>query len=274
MSLRARVSAVDQARLDQHAQFIRDLEAGLSSGGGSQAAASCSPPSPSSVPNYQTGNWGSSGRDDLTTPIVINSMVQALACDVSRSLVLAFENTPTWDFLFPNGGNPFLSTDWHSYIHGHGQVVPATDPLTKTYQWYGQMFTLLVQSLANTTDIDGSRLLDNTLVVWTSALGWGTHVCHDIPVVMAGLKSAFPKGQGRHVVCNRNSMGDVWTQVLSMLGVSNYGFGAGQTLFGLTGTLGDHPAAASTDVGKYNDGVGYPGFISASTPFHVGPLDI
>jgi hypothetical protein len=275
-SLRSRLNSEDQATLDAHAQFIQSLEASMGADGGTQAAASCSPPNPNTVPNYQTGNWGSSGTDNLTCPIAINAVVQAIACDTARSFGFDFENNdgPTWDFIHFPGANPFLTNNWHNYIHGHAGVQSPTDPLVLTYQWRASMFTQLVQSLANTQDVDGSRLLDNTLVVWVSPLGYGTHTCFNIPVIMAGLKSAFPKGQGRHVVCARNSLGDLWTEALSMLGVPGYGFGAGQMPYGITGTLGNYPAAASTSNGPYNAATGYPGYINAGTPLHSGPLDI
>jgi hypothetical protein len=105
-------------------------------------------------------------------------------------------------------------------------------------------------------------LLDNTLVLWVSEMGYGAvHADYNIPVVMAGLKAAFPKGQGRHVVCNRRSMGDLFAQVLRM-------YGGYDTTYGDTGTIGDYNS------GNLNEGVGWPGYITTSTPLHSGPLDL
>src|SRR5579864_5852917 len=108
------------------------------------------------------------------------------------------------------------------------------------------MFTLLVQSLAKTQDLDGSRMLDNTLIVWVSPLGYGNHQTFNIPVVLAGgknLPGAFPKGQGRHVVCaNRNSLGDLWAQVLRMFGGSDMTYGATGTLQSYAGSTNPGPS--------------------------------
>ena len=120
--------------------------------------------------------------------------------------------------------------------------------LTKAFGFYAKYFTKLIQRLAAVQDIDGSRLLDNTLVLWVSDLGYGSgHYCWNYPVVLAGLKSAFSKGQGRHVVGQVNSLGDLYAQVLRMLGGSD-------TTFGSTGTLSS--AAGSTSFNFFRRWVG------------------
>jgi hypothetical protein len=273
-ALRAKVNATDQATLDNHAQFIRDLETSLGTASGGQPTQACSPPNPSSIPNWQTGNTSEGAKDNITTPIVMNLAVQALACDITRSIAINFSaDSPTFPWAFPNG-SPFSSTDnslgWHTQIHSTGFLSDASAPGLKTgFNFYGQMFTQLVQLLASTPDIDGSRMLDNTLVVWASPMGYGSsHACFNVPIVMAGMKSAFPKGQGRHVVCNRNSLNDLWAEVLRMLGGTDATFGA-------TGTLGSFPGAASTNCSlAYCQDYGYPGFITADTPIQMGPIDL
>jgi hypothetical protein len=117
--------------------------------------------------------------------------------------------------------------------------------------------------MAAIRESDGSRLLDNTLVVWVSDLGYGSgHYCYNYPVLLAGMKRAFPKGQGRHVVGQVNSLGDLYAQVLRMLGGSD-------TTFGSTGTLSS--AAGSIN---YMSQFGRSGLINKDTPLHFGPLDL
>src|SRR5206468_8406504 len=97
---------------------------------------------------------------------------------------------------------------------------------------YGRMFTAIVQRLAAETDpIDNTPLLDSTLVVWVSDIAYANHTNYNAPVVLAGLKSAFPKGQGRHVVHSRRTLGDLYAHVQRLLGFSDM-------TYGLTGTLG------------------------------------
>ena len=270
-SVRAKVNAADQARLDQHASFIRSLETMLAAGG-SKPLQSCSPPDPSMAPDQNSAGTDGS-KDNVTTPVMINLMVQALACDLTRCAGLAFNNNydPTFAWLF-GGNSPFASTNWHAGIH---EQSPSQTALCTGFQFHPQMFTLLVQSLANMQDLDGSRMLDNTLVVWVSPMGYGAaHQCFNIPVVLAGgknLSGAFPKGQQRHVVCsNRNSLGDLWAQVLRMLGGSDMTFGATGTLASYAGTQSPNDSCNQAFCGE----MGYPGYIGPDTPLHSGPIDL
>jgi hypothetical protein len=130
------------------------------------------------------------------------------------------------------------------------------------------MFTLLIQKLAAAVDVDGSRVLDNTLVVWTSDLGYGaTHYTYDVPIVMAGLKRAFPKGQGRHVAGEPRSLGDLYAHVLTMLGAST------ASTFGAVGRIGDLQCATN-NVDSLNTWAGRPNGTFWDTPLHSGRLDL
>jgi len=197
-------------------------------------------------------------------PAILENVVQAFACDVTRVASLVFWQGD--DPVFPtefSGTSPFASANWHTVIHNSGNVfAQPTDAgnLATSYGLYTKTFANLVQRMANFIEVDGSRMLDNTLILWVSEMGYGsTHSAANLPVVMAGLKSAFPRGQGRHVThSSRRSMGDLLAQVMRMYG------GTDQT-FGETGTLG---------AGFTNAALGWPGFINANTPLHLGPLDL
>ena len=146
-----------------------------------------------------------------------------------------------------------------------GSDAPSPASLTKAFGFYAKYFTKLIQRLAAVQDTDGSRLLDNTLVVWVSDLGYGSgHYCWNYPVVLAGLKSAFSKGQGRHVVGQVNSLGDLYAQVLRLLGGND-------TSFGSTGTLSSAVGTASFN---FYPQMGRPGLITKDTPLHFGALDL
>jgi hypothetical protein len=275
-SLRAKLNAADQQRLDQHAAFIRSVEMGLPGpmSGPMQRAAGCLRPDESSImlPISQDDGGTSGKYDPAMVPFQIENLVQSLACDVTRSATLLFWNgdDPVFPAEFPgydpntfDNTSPFATMNWHGTIHESNAVdAPHADDLRRTYQWFGRMFTLLVQRLAAIQDLDGSRLLDNTLVVWVAELGYGTHTTFNIPVVLAGMRSAFANGQGRHLVVDRRSLGDLYAQVLRILGGSD-------TTFGATGTVGS--VAAGRDI---MPDFGFPGFVTSATPLHLGPLDL
>jgi hypothetical protein len=224
-------------------------------------------------PGAQDGD-GTSGRyDPLMVPLQIENLVQAFACDVTRAATLLFWNgdAPIFPGEFPGYDpntfattSPFVTQNWHAAGHDANTISETIVPdLKNTYQWFGKMFTLLVQRLAAIKDVDGSRLLDNTLVVWISDISYANHSNFNNPVVLAGMKSAFPKGQGRHVVHARRTTGDLYAHVQRLLGFSDM-------TYGLTGTLGQ-VTPSGRDLMKDS---GFPNYINASTPLHVGPLDL
>lgn len=266
-SFRAGLNSADQARLDQHAQFIRETELRYPAipPVTPPAPASCAPPSTSSVPNYDWPQFRKGEHDDVFAQTQIESLVQALICDVTRTASLNFWASGDPGFVTEFAGtSPYLAGNWHASVHGDGSPNdPTVGSLTKGFGFYAKYFTKLIQRMAAIQESDGSRLLDNTLVVWVSDLGYGSgHFCYNYPVVLAGMKGAFPKGQGRHVVGQVNSLGDLYAQVLRMLGGTD-------TTFGSTGTLSS--AAGSIN---YMSQFGRPGLINKDTPLHFGPLDL
>jgi Protein of unknown function (DUF1552) len=267
-SFRARLNSADQARLDQHAQFIRDTELLYATPPPASSSASCSPPATSSVPNYDWSSFVHGEHDDAFAQTQIETLVQALACDVTRTASLYFWDAGSPGFVteFAPTTSPYIAGNWHASIHGDGSPNdPSPADLTKGFGFYAKYYTKLIQRLAAVPDTDGSRLLDNTLVLWVSDLGYGSgHYCYNYPVVLAGMKSAFPKGQGRHVVGQVNSLGDLYAQVLRMLGGTD-------TTYGATGTLAN--AAKSTSINFYPL-LGRPGLISKDTPLNFGPIDL
>jgi hypothetical protein len=48
------------------------------------------------------------------------------------------------------------------------------------------VFTKLLDALANMPDVDGRRLLDNTVVLWAGELALGSHDLHNCHWLLAG----------------------------------------------------------------------------------------
>jgi len=261
-SLYGKLNTADRARLDAHAEFIRSMEKGIASGGGSMAKTeSCRRPDEKSIPAYPGD--GHRGRNDaITNTFQLENAIQALACDVTRVVACEFHNN--YDALFPSElplDSPLSGTDWHSMIHATRKLTdPQVGTLTTAFQCFGKAFTKIVQRLGELTDVSGQPMLDNTLVVWVSDLGTGAHTDFDIPVVLAGMPSAFPQGQGRHVVEDRRTLGDLYAQILRMVGGSDMTFGPTGTLGSLSSNL-----FTSSFFDKY---------ITPSTQLHRGALDL
>lgn len=283
-SLRGRVSTRDRERLDRHADFIQRVQARVTAPATMVRGASCMRPDETMMPHVTPSNWEEYTRtglgpeflrgrqDSLTTPYQIENLVQALACDVVRSAVFTLCGDPEWSSEFP-GGSPFSADDSvHGTVHGTPRIDDSSETMSNAtnlrtgFQAFGRQFRSLVERLGEMEDVDGTRLLDNTLVLWISELGYGSeHTVFNLPVVLAGMPGAFDRGQGRHVVEDRRSTGDLHAQVLRMLGGSD-------TSFGPTGTIGS--LADEWGTGDIHPDYGLPDFIERATPLHSGPLDL
>jgi hypothetical protein len=266
IALSKTVSQADRERLEQHAAFLEAVRLKIGSGGGGVLAQDCQRPLESNVPAYDPSDNIRGQLDAQITPWTIENVVMALACDITRVACLHFQLD--YDPTFPSefsGTSPLVGTDWHSAVHGSTDVTGQwPEANTAAFQHFDKMFVRLIERLRDIVDVDGTRLLDNTLVMWVSDMGYGAfHQDFNVPVVLAGMKDAFSQGQGRHIVLSqRRSLGDLYAQVLRMLGESD-------TTFGATGTLAQN--ALSSDLNAW---AGWPGHIEPSLPLHLGSIPL
>lgn len=267
VALAKKVSADDRKQLEQHADFIRMVESHL----GGSLTADCMRPSEAAIPGFDPAGNSHGALDATITPWQIENLVMALACDATRVAGLHFwqsSELATFPSAF-GGDSPIPPEQLHTMIHdsdnpqsGSAQVI------TQGFTEIGSLVAHLIARLAEVTDVDGAPLLDNTLVVWTSEMGYGSHLSYNIPVLLAGLPSAFPGGQGRHIVLpKRHSLGDLFTTVLGMVGVPD-------TTFGYQGKIGD----TGVSQGNLAEWAGYydgnEAFIRLDRPLHAGPIEI
>ena len=166
-SFRATLSSADQARLDQHAQFIRDTELRYQAPPPPPPpASSCAPPSTSSVPNYDWPNFRKGEHDDAF----------AQTRDRVAGPGAGLRRHPDRGPELLGGGRPWFRhrvRARHQPVH-RGELArqhprrrqpddPSSASLTKGFGFYAKYFTKLIQRLAAVQDVDGRRLLDNTL---------------------------------------------------------------------------------------------------------------
>ena len=75
-------------------------------------------------------------------------------------------------------GNPWGSDFHHEIAHHDANSKPDPDyrhAFEGWVDWYAQKVAQLATALKMTPDVDGSTLLDNTLIVLTGEVGTGTH---------------------------------------------------------------------------------------------------
>jgi hypothetical protein len=166
-SRRGQLSAADRARLDAHASALRELERSLVT-----PFALCERPAAPAGVSSETAI-------DLQSDLA----AAALGCGLTRIASMQVRIADNDNTLYPWVG--LDSGGHHTLSHDSGAAAQAT--LAQVYRWYSERFAHLLDRLAATPDLDGTSLLDNTLVIWGSELGraWD-HDISNVPFIFAG----------------------------------------------------------------------------------------
>lgn len=102
----------------------------------------------------------------------------AFKCDLTRVVSIMLGNHQS-DFAIPESD---VDTNYHQSIHGR----PAAD-YVQYRRYFSERVLYLLQTLASTADVDGSSLLDNTIVAQVTDMGDGrAHAGSNVPFMLAG----------------------------------------------------------------------------------------
>jgi hypothetical protein len=124
-------------------------------------------------------------------------MAFALQCDLTRVITFMSEiplNTQTnFSFIGVNSSN------YHDQISHHGGDPQKLAGIQTVNTFYAEQFGYFLGKLAGMRDPDGSSVLDNSIILFTSEFGDGdNHYHYDLPVLVAGGVGAGFK-PGRHI---------------------------------------------------------------------------
>jgi len=175
----ARLGTHDRARLDQHATALRDIETRLDAQ--AMPSMSCADPGLPSLPSSLTDNdsFPALGR------LQMDLLAVALACDLTRVASLMWSRSVSmarFTWLSPSIVEPH-----HDLSHKPDDDTASQDKLTRINGWYAAQFAYLLGKLADAQETDGTRVLDNTLLLWCNELGKGnTHSRQSAPYLLAG----------------------------------------------------------------------------------------
>jgi hypothetical protein len=200
-SRRGPLSSADRARLDAHADSVRELERSLSS-----AVAACTRPT---RPANVTAETAIDRQSEL--------IAAAFGCGLTRIASFQLRVADNDNSLYPwvgldEGGH-------HTLSHEKDAATQAT--LADLYKWYSQRFAYLLDKLAATPDGDGMNVLDNTLVIWGSEIGSGwDHMVSNVPFVFAGGAGTRLRG-GRYLKVTKNQTTRVLVTAFHALGLTD-----------------------------------------------------
>jgi hypothetical protein len=216
--LSARSPAAEKIRLETHLQALRELEMRFEP-----------------MTAGPTANVTLPDRAKLAE-LVVNDTVHHR--DVLESFFalaksgFGFDRTRVATLMLASGHNWVTFKDYEPTITQPGRVHEITHQsylgknldLRLVTNWYGERLNEFVLDLAATPDIDGSSMLDNTLIVFFSEVsitGDGIDAQHDpnnTPLALIGGKNLGHQG-GRCLRYRNRSTNDFWTTIGRKLGL-------------------------------------------------------
>jgi hypothetical protein len=179
-----RVSKEDRRLLEQHTNFVREMEQELKADNRDMGHA---------VPELEPGVKEENDNIPRISKMQIDLLVNSFAADFARIATFQFTNSV--------GGAKmrWLGVDegHHELSHEPDSNEKAVEKLTKINRWYCEQMAYLVERLAKTPEPGGEgSLLDNTVVMWTNELGKGnSHTLDNIPFVLVGNGLDFQMGR-------------------------------------------------------------------------------
>jgi hypothetical protein len=200
-TLRMSLGAHDQAKLDEYLTSIREVEKRLTNPAGACA----------------TGTAPGTGLEYPDRVKAFNDLiVLAFKCDQTRILTFMIETG------LSSRSHPFINAPIgaHALSHGGGP-----DQLLRLETWQAQQGADLAQKLSDAKEADGSSILDNTAMLFTSDMGYGDPHDHTniAPIVLGKCGGALRPGRAMNA--NGAPMGNLHVSLLQAMDVPATTFG-------------------------------------------------
>lgn len=204
----------ERDKLEAHADAIRDLEKTLDG-----FASSCQVSDPPTDPtdSDKHGDVGVVGQMQLAL------LRTALTCDLTRVATYMWSaGASRVEFEGLYDGMPL--TSHHPLSHGDLGSADVADPMAAIDQWYSEQTAAFLRDLADTPDISGGTLLDNTLVVYLSEVAAGNHSFDNVPLLLFG-GSGVGLQNDRFFDLGGRATNDLWLSIAAVFGVTLDGLG-------------------------------------------------
>jgi hypothetical protein len=210
--LRAELGARDRLKLDEYLDGVRQLELRIE---GSDSELACSAPDrPDEDPTYLE-------RVGLVTEL----MALAFECDMTR----------VTSFMLGNGSSyrsfSFLGVPGAHHELSHHQDDPVKQQHLQTIgAWEMEQFGHLVRRLAQTEEVDGSRLIDHCAILLSSEIADGnSHQHTDLPMLVAGGFGGAWETDRFVELPEERPLADFYLGLIQAAGVADESFGDDST---------------------------------------------
>ena len=202
--LSSRLGTKDRHKLDEYLTSVRSVEKQIES-----AEQFPLPPTELEPPKGIPQEY----QDHLR--LMFDLLAMSFQTDSTRlaTFLLAHEGS---NRNFPSLG---ISEGHHDLSHHKGNA-ENLEKIARIDSFYVQQFTYFLQKLEAMKEVDGSSVLDNSMIVYGCAISDGnSHSHNDLPIVLAGGGSGT-LNPGRHVVLgDKVPMTNLFVSMLDRLGV-------------------------------------------------------
>jgi hypothetical protein len=186
-TLQSRLGAEDNVRLEAHLDSIAALEAKLSA-----AAPVCDLPLDPMFTNSDSVN---NEQLILVNEIMSDLICYAFNCDLTRVATMLFLEGAAEPTLAEVTGH---NNSWHEYSHSIQSWSPG-GPFEDGQLYMMDRFAYLLTRMRDTIELDGSNLLDNSIVMMSSDASDGAvHSLRRQPMILAGHGGGHLKYPGVH----------------------------------------------------------------------------
>lgn len=242
--LNEKLGGADRARLDKHMTLVREVEERIQPDA-TAASQTCEAPT---SPTYTDDQIRANDQLPVIGDTVMDLLVAGLACDTMRVGSIVWspgESNYNFSEILPDLPWQDLScppdvdtcTDGKNlpaeFLHVMSHFPPSTangvpanmntiqqaalECLTAIEIWFSERLASFAQKLAEIEEVDGSSVLDNTVVLSVKDISEGvTHGYRDVPSVILGGTGLFKPGH--FDLANAKTSGDLFATIAQALG--------------------------------------------------------
>jgi hypothetical protein len=209
----SKVSGEDRKLLEEHLNYVREMERELQSADKQKLA--------HPMPKLDPGVINDNDNIPKTSKMQIELLVNSFQNDMARVATLQFTNSVGQAKMRWLG----IEQGHHELSHDPDLNEGSQEKLTKINVWFCEQMACLAKRLAETKEPGGSgNLLDNTLILWTNELGKGnSHTLDNIPFVLVGNCGNIK--MGRSLKFEKAAHNRLWVALANAMGhdISTFG---------------------------------------------------